>query len=168
MKLLTITNTTLRIYACAFKRSLLVAEGWILIINDGSKDNTARIADQYAAAYPTITSVPSRKQKVMVEPWIRGWRTQKRGSTSKSSIVMTGWMSVRTQKSLEQYNASNWREVVFVLKTSSMKKKARNEENHALRQHLQKKISVYLGWCRSHRFVVGIHDALAYLQYEQP
>lgn len=32
----------------------------ILIINDGSKDNTARIADQYAAAYPTRST--SEKQ----------------------------------------------------------------------------------------------------------
>ena len=40
----------------------------ILIINDGSKDNTARIADQYAAAYPTIIRAIHQKIKVMVEP----------------------------------------------------------------------------------------------------
>ena len=35
----------------------------ILIINDGSKDNTARIADQYAAAYPTIIRAIHQENK---------------------------------------------------------------------------------------------------------
>ena len=35
----------------------------ILIINDGSKDDTARIADQYAAAYPTIIRAIHQENK---------------------------------------------------------------------------------------------------------
>ena len=35
----------------------------ILIINDGSKDNTARIVDQYAAAYPTIIRAIHQENK---------------------------------------------------------------------------------------------------------
>ena len=61
----------------------------ILIINDGSKDNTARIADQYAAAYPTIIRAIYQENKGHGGAVIRGWPTQQ-ASTSKSSIVMTG------------------------------------------------------------------------------
>lgn len=33
----------------------------ILIVNDGSKDDTAKIADEYAAKYPTIVKAIIRK-----------------------------------------------------------------------------------------------------------
>ena len=49
----------------------------IIIVDDGSKDNTAAIADDYAAAYPEIIKVPvilessarcTRRMAVTVKP----------------------------------------------------------------------------------------------------
>ncbi len=83
-------QTLKNICIIAFKRSQAGGEEVeILIINDGSKDNTARIADQYAA-YPTIIRAIHQETKVMVEPWIRGWANAT-GKHQSQSIVMTGW-----------------------------------------------------------------------------
>mgnify|MGYP002229675294 CR=1 FL=1 len=43
----------------------------ILIVNDGSKDDTAKIADEYAEKYPTIVRAFIRKMEDMEKPLIQ-------------------------------------------------------------------------------------------------
>ena len=77
----------------------------ILIINDGSKDNTARIADQYAAAYPTIIRAIHQENKGHGGAVNTGMAN----ATGKYFKVVDSddWVDVRAYlKILEQLNAS--------------------------------------------------------------
>ena len=44
----------------------------ILIVNDGSKDDTAKIADEYAAKYPTIVKAIHKENGGLVSAWMAG------------------------------------------------------------------------------------------------
>ena len=64
----------------------------VIIVDDGStKDETAKIADEYAAKYPTIVRRFIRRTVDMDRQLIQDWHMQ-RVNILKWLTVMTGWI----------------------------------------------------------------------------
>lgn len=63
--------------------------GEILVVNDGSSDRTAQIADEYAAKYPTIVKATSRRTEAMVQQSMQESEMQQ-DCISRLWTVMTG------------------------------------------------------------------------------
>ncbi len=61
----------------------------VLIVNDGSKDSTPEIAEQFEQRYPQTFRLINKKTGGMARPSIGGWKKQ-RALISKWSMEMTG------------------------------------------------------------------------------
>ena len=60
----------------------------IILVDDGSKDDTGKIADSYAEKYPSASSI--RRTAATARASIRASATPA-ASTSRSSTLTTGW-----------------------------------------------------------------------------
>ena len=95
MKLITFTvpcyNSAAYMDRCV--ETLLPAgeEAEIILVDDGSKDDTGKIADAYAEKYPNIVKVIHQETVAMARVSTRASATQA-VCTSKSWTLTTGWM----------------------------------------------------------------------------
>ena len=85
-------------------------EGQIVIVNDGSSDETGAIADEYAAKYPTIVEAVHKQNGGHGSGVNRGWSA--RGDFTLRS-------STRTTVSIPRASACCWKRCVPTLRRTA-------------------------------------------------
>ena len=108
----------------------------ILIINDGSKDNTARIADQYAAAYPTIIRAIHQENKSW---WSREYGDGERNRKYFKVVDSDDWVDVRAYlkilEQLQRFEETGEEVDVFITNFVYEKKARKRRKSCAILQH---------------------------------